>query len=515
MSLIWHIVRKDFRRLRWPLALWLLLPLGQMVLVTSASRTALNQVSFEGMGTWSMTWIGLTWSVGLILAAWLVMEDGLVSTQAFWRTRPVHGARLLAAKMLGAVLLFSVLPVLVMIPLWLWFGFSTRELGLAALELGLKQGIFTVAAFAVAGVTETAGQFLVRLIGTAVLVPLTLGYCAGVFDSRMGIDGDGLAESRYRLVLGIFVLIPLVMVAHQYLTRRRRRSYVLLGVGVSLMFAVRLGWQWDLTPCFREFPAEDLPRNIKFTPEPLTIEQQPEKPAKLLLRGTVSGAPAGAYVRLDAVRGWWSDGPDHRAGAKFIKETGLPLGNATRQVAGLGGQVGEPMTWEIMGLENEESLTRARAKSARLQIAVQGILMRGQVMGELPLHEGAVLQSGASRTRIIRLERLEGRLVVWLEERDAWPPWSARPQDSFLLLNPAVAPATSLGAGDFRALEFNSISIRQRQLVIAAPTHEVNGRTEEIPDWAEAARLVKVRFSPGDSFTGLLPVTLPAPPAAP
>ena len=75
MSLIWHIVRKDFRRLRWPLALWLLLPLGQMVLVTSASQTALNQVSFEGMGTWSMTWIGLTWSVGLILAAWLVMEE--------------------------------------------------------------------------------------------------------------------------------------------------------------------------------------------------------------------------------------------------------------------------------------------------------------------------------------------------------------------------------------------------------------------------------------------------------
>ena len=197
-----------------------------------------------------------------------------------------------------------------------------------------------------------------------------------------------------------------------------------------------------------------------------------------------------------------------------VKETGLPLESATRQVAGLGGPVDQPMSWEVAGFEREESLTRARADSARLQVAVSANLMRGQVVGELPLREGAVLQWGSSRTRITGLERVEGRLLVWLEERDAWPPWSARSQDGFLLRDPTVpAGAGFVAVTGKRGLEFNSISLSQCQLTITAPTRMVNGRIEDIPGWEEAARLVQVRFSPGHWFTKILPVELPASPA--
>jgi len=191
----------------------------------------------------------------------------------------------------------------------------------------------------------------------------------------------------------------------------------------------------------------------------------------------------------------------------------LSVGSAARQLAGLGGPVAESMPWLIAGFEREESLARARANPARLQVAVNVNLMHGSVIGELPLREGAVLRSGASYTRIIGLERLEGRLVVWLEERDAWSTWSAWMQDSFLLLNPAVAQKVSLSDGDNRTLVCNSLSLRQRQLSIPVPTREVSGRTVEVPGWEETARLVKVRFSPGEEFTKLLPVNLPAPTA--
>ncbi|MEJ1973156.1 MAG: ABC transporter ATP-binding protein [Lacunisphaera sp.] len=513
MNLIWHIVRKDLRRLRWPLLLWLLLPLVQWTLLATTSRTAMNPTAFDGMVTMSATWAGLTWVVGLILAAWLVMEDGLVSTQAFWRTRPINGARLLAAKTLGAILMFSVLPALLMVPIWLAGGFSARELGLAVLEIALKQAIFTVAAFALACVTETAGQFLVRLIGAALLGPLALAYCAGIFDGTLGYDGNGLAETRYRLVLGVGVLTPLAMAVYQYLTRRQLRSCVLLGAGVALMFALRFGWQWDLTPWFRKFPTEAAARNqeITFTHEALAFEPVPKKLGKLSLRGTVSGVSPGAYVSFHSVRGWWSDGADFRPGAKFSKETSLPLESATRQAAGGNAPVAAPMMWTAFGFEREETL--ARANSDRYQIAVTADLMRGRVVGELPLRKGAVLQTGSSRIRIIDLERDEGRLTIWLQERVGWPPWSARAQDGFLLLNPAVtAEAVFLKSSAGRAVEFNAISLGQRQLMIDVPMHEVNGRIVEVPGWEETARLVQVHFTPELRFTRIMPVNLPTAP---
>ncbi len=514
MSLTWHIIQKDFRRLLWPLGLWLLLPLAQLALLhRTAGQAVQSTAAFESMTYLFNTWSVLTWMGGFILAAWLVMEDTLAGTQAFWQTRPIKGTRLLAAKAMGAILMFGILPVLVMVPVWSVGGFSARELGLAALELSLKQAIFSVVAFAVACVTETSSQFMVRLVGTVVLVPLGLGYCADIFGGPMAYLGDGLAESRYRLVVGIFSLIPVAMVAHQYVTRRTRRSYALLVAGIALMFAVRFGWQWDLSPMFRRFPEENAALNptVRFTQQPATIEQRPKKNPALHLSGTVSGAPAGSYISLVSGRGWCGVGAGRRPGAKFTATAGAgrPPELAVRQAAGLRRPASEEVPWKAEGSEPDGLLAQAREDPTQFHVELQAYLMRGQVVGELPLREGATLQSGASHTRVVRVERFKGRLNIWLEERDAWPPWSARPADSFLLIDPAVAGETNLGTGEVRDLQFNSISIRQRELVIMVPTREVNGRSEEIPGWEDTAKLVKVRFSPGHRFTRVLTVDLP------
>lgn len=518
MSLVWHIVRKDFRRLRWPLLLWLLLPLAHWMMLSQASRTGGDPAEFGGMSTLSNTWMGLTWGVGLILATWLVMEDGLVSTKAFWRTRPVSGGRLLAAKVLGAILMFGVLPVAVMTPVWLAGGFSGRDWVLAALELSLKQGIFTVTAFTLASVTETAGQLLVRLIGAAVLGPLTVGFCAGVFAG--GLDdyvGEGWTESRYRVVMAVFFLTPLVMVVHQYLTQRRERSYVLAALGVALMFGLRFGWQWDLTPYFRSFPEDAAVQNqgINFQTESVKMVKSPmgNQFHSLRARGTVAGAPAGSYVSFDAVRAWWGDGEGRRPGAKLSNHMGAPGQVAARQTIEPAEPAAPPVAWYAGGFERDETMAWIRAHSARLQIAVRAHLMRAQRVGELPLREGAILKTGSSSTRITRLERIDGRLVISLDERSAWPPWSARSTDTYALGIPAVAAsggAVTVTVGDPRVIQFASISFRQRQLTVDIPTHEVNGRIVEIPGWEESAQLQKITISPQDWFTQILPVELAA-----
>lgn len=517
MSLVWHIVVKDLRRLRLALSLWLGLVLAHTALLWLGGDSIEPLSDYEGLDNFADTWGVIVGMVGFLLAAWLVMEDSLVDTRAFWPTRPISAGRLFAAKILGAILMFSVLPALVMVPVWWWCDFSGADLGMAVVEMALKQGLVTIAAFALACITETAGQFMVRLMGAAVVVPLLVAYCAGVWDGAPGHLGDGLLESRYRLVMGIFFLIPVLMVAQQFLARRRGRSYALLGAGIGLIVIVRLGWHGDLTPIYRKIPTESTASDpeISFTLEPVTFEQRPDAAPMMRLSGTVSGAARGTYVRLVSGRGWWGDISDARPGAKFDPSIAQPPENVVRQVAGHNSSSDESMPWTATGIEPAEAWARARTTPARFQVELRGLVMRGEILGELPLREGAVLRSGSSFTRITGLERQEDRLVVWLDERDAWPPWSwsERTEDSFLLRNPPVTSDMLLGGGDFRMVRLNSFLGRRRQLTITAPAREANGRTEEIPGWEDTAVLVKVRFTRDHELTRLLAADLSALPA--
>lgn len=513
MSLVWHIILKDLRRLRLPLSLWLGLLLARTALLWVGVGSVGSLASYEALGRFADFGGVIVGAVGFLLAAWLVMEDSLVDTRAFWPTRPISGGRLLAAKALGAILMFSVLPVLVMVPVWLGHGFSGRELGLAALELALKQGLFTIAAFVIACITETSGQFMVRLMGSVVLVPLWVMYCAGIWDGRpQAYLGDGLAESRYRVVLGILAVVPALMVVHQYLTRCRLKSLALLGVSVGLMFLVRLAWQWDLTPLYRKVPVEHVASDLalSFTLQPATFEQRPEKTPAVHLSGTVSGAPAGTYIRLVSGRGWWGDATSARPGAKFDLAVAEAPENVVRQAAGQSLPAGAAMPWTATGSEPAEAWARARSVPTGYQIELRALVMRGGILGELPLREGAVLRSGSSSARITGLERSEGQLIVWIEERDARPPWSwaTRAEDGFVVRNPTFASEILLGKVSSRAVQISAIMARRTSLVITVPTREVNGRVEEIPDWADGAVLTKVRFVPDRGLTRLLAVDL-------
>lgn len=506
MSLTWHIVRKDFRRMRWPLAAWLMLPLAEWTILTRASGMPIEPPAIQGMQTMTAFWTGLTCFGGLILAAWLVMEDALVGTQAFWQSRPISPVRLLVAKTLGALLMFAVLPVLVMVPVWLAASFPPRDMAWCAVELALKQLMFTVAGVALAAVSESAGQLLVRMIVAAVAVPLLTGYCAGIFDRGIRYNGDGLAETRYRIVMGLFVLLPLVMIAHQYLTRRTRRTYAILGVGILLALGLRFGWSWDLSGSVRRFPEEHATRlaGITFTAEPLAIEPG-HAPMKIFVRGTTSGTPAGSYIDFNGGRGWWSDAGGRQPGEKFIASVDAPLEPAAMEVVNSSRASEVAATWQLSTSLRDETVARTVRNASRLEIVADAVLMRGRVLGELPLSVGAVLKSGPVRLRITGVERLEDQWLVSVEQRLPWPPWSARAEDVFLLRNAGAATGHEyLGSGGEWMFKFNGVGVQLRRLSVPVPMHEVNGRQVELAGGREAARLVVVHFSPDLEFTPIL-----------
>jgi len=102
MNLTLHIVLKDLRRLRWPLAVRLLiiaLKLGigfSFVLTGGFSVMPVEWIKFLPQAL-----LGGELAFTFVLTAMLVHEDSLVGTTQFWLTRPISGARLLGAKLAG------------------------------------------------------------------------------------------------------------------------------------------------------------------------------------------------------------------------------------------------------------------------------------------------------------------------------------------------------------------------------------------------------------------------------
>ncbi len=519
MSLVWHIVRKDLRRLAVPLALWLVLLVGEAGWLPKISAAArLDLMTFEGLGSFVMVWEVITLVVGFLLAAWLVMEDGLTSTQAFWRTRPIHGARLLAAKTAGALLMFSVLPVLMLVPVWLGLGFSAWAMAVAAGELAIGSLPFTLAAFTLACLTETSGQFLVRLVGATLVLPWLVMFALDAWPKGRPSPAEVLADSQGPLVFGALVLTAASVLVHQYLRRDLRRSVVVLAAGLVLMVAVGRFGPRNLSTGNHDIPPAATrvgEPSVRFTHTGDTAVRDgmdKEDMARIVVGGEVMGVPAGSYVRFLGLQGSWHVGGESQRTGRFRPTEGadLPPVMVVRQVAGLPPtpEVGTAFRWDALGYGPADWLSQWDGAPIRLLGTIESMLMRGEFLGRLPLREGAELQAGASRTRLGAVLRSDDKVVLRLEERDASPgraailtgneqarfrgAWTV--EDCYVLSGPAFPEPVLLGRGSLATVRLHSILLGRRELVITAPTREVDGRLEEIPGWEETTMLEKIRF---------------------
>ena len=139
MSLTWHIIAKDLSRMRLAILAWLGLMALKILFYASVSGV---------FGSPSLPWLirlgrgpevpirgCIEPIIAFVFVGWMVFEDSLAGTDAFWVTRPISGARLLAAKTLGAALLFVLLPVAINVPWWLSCGFGAVQIAHAAIPM--------------------------------------------------------------------------------------------------------------------------------------------------------------------------------------------------------------------------------------------------------------------------------------------------------------------------------------------------------------------------------------------
>jgi hypothetical protein len=101
MRLIWHLVRADLRRHRWPIAAWLVTVSAATTLdgVVASLSPEVRQRFASSISVEAFLLIVTLLLFSVLLTVLVVQGDPPVGTDAFWMTRPIDPRILWAAKL--------------------------------------------------------------------------------------------------------------------------------------------------------------------------------------------------------------------------------------------------------------------------------------------------------------------------------------------------------------------------------------------------------------------------------
>lgn len=426
MSLSWHIVWKDLRRHRWALGVLALLHVGMIYGAESAFGSNLRGTGTGFGALWdarSSVPAALFWTaactLSYVLVAGFVHGDPTVGATAEWITRPISGARLFGAKVLGLVLGVVMVPIAVLLPWWLACGYGWAEVGTAARAIGFFQALIVVAGLPFAALTERYSRFLFwTLVGLAVL------FGAAVVTGPVTILSPWAEarETRSAVVFGLFIATALVGTIHQFLTRRRNRSVGLVVSGFLVAWVVLLTWSRVWLPDEKPpAPAKVKGAEIVLIPSGLHVRARPRGLDEVRVPYVVRGVPEGWLVfgsgelraewrgagalLFSAKAGSWTK--HHRAGVRRM--LGLRSWSEAEELKQM------PMQWTF-------DLAKTQVEQFQSgNVSLKGVapmrLNRTQVEGVQPLRVGDEWRGGAQSRRIAHIGRAGNEVAVTVLER--------------------------------------------------------------------------------------------------
>jgi hypothetical protein len=276
MKLTWHIIKNDVVRDRWAVLLWAALIVARVAIGLVLLRDAgadREWIRWMEIANGALTALGSL--VGYVLVARLVLADPLLGTDMFWATRPITRGRLLAAKVGGALLVYGLLPVALMMPWWIWCGFDARGIFWTAVDTFGWQLLMIAPALLIASMTNEISRVLLWTVLLGIAVMLWVSVLAGLFQNRLGDPSRefvGLGYTRFWLSCLLFIVFSLVVTSHQYLTRRVFRSGVLTAVTAGVVVAIGLFLRADVSQTLTGLPLPASAPEVQESLEAVTIE---------------------------------------------------------------------------------------------------------------------------------------------------------------------------------------------------------------------------------------------------
>ncbi len=256
IAAVFHLLRHDLTSLKPFLAAWV------AVLATQALVLWMGPPVPDGTAAPAMSLdvavLVMRLALTVVFVSALVLRHPVVGTTAFWMTRPIQRADLFASAIVSIGLVAVVLPFVACFLTFWGLGFDPAHAGTAALRVAIEQTAAAVLALLLAALTKHLAQAIVMAL--AAMVIGTAGLVAVMFLPRVTLP-FGLVvrqpEWAYAWAMAVPALVVLAIAAHQYLTLRTRRSYVLAALTlVVFLLAVRYPLiQWGAAPVI---PPADL-----------------------------------------------------------------------------------------------------------------------------------------------------------------------------------------------------------------------------------------------------------------
>lgn len=426
MKLTWHIVWKDLRRHRWALGALALLHVGMIYGAELAFGSNLRGTGTGFGALWearsttpAAMLMAAAFVLSYVLVAGFVHGDPTVGATAEWVTRPITGARLFGAKVLGLVLGVVMVPIAVLLPWWVVCGYGWAEVGTTARAIGLFQGLIIVVGLPFAALTERYSRFLFwTLVGLVVLIGAALVTVPVTIPSPWA----EARETRSAVAFWLIMATALAGTIHQFLTRRRNRSVVLVVSGFLAAWVVSLTWSWvwlrDEKP---PAPANIKAAEITLVPSGVHVRARPSGLDEVRVPYVVRGVPEGWLVYGSGeLQGEWR-GADGRS---FPAKVRAWSGHHHAEVRRLLGVKSWTEAEELKLMPMQWWFDLAKTQVEQLQsgkVSLNGVapvrLKRTQVEGVQPLRVGDVWQGGAQARRIAHIGRSGDEVAVTVLER--------------------------------------------------------------------------------------------------
>jgi len=231
MRIAIHIFKTDLRRL-WPLLLIVFAFIGFLTaaLTTNLRSVDPNPIEWTSfMQSSGLLGMGGLWILTVLLIVFLIHEEPPSGTSAFWLTRPIPCGSLLAEKA-GFIFLFLVaLPAAANLFVLSRYGLEANRIGSSLVTMLSADLIFIGIIVSLAVLTSSLQAFAIACLGTMLLVPL------GAKFLRIDVPMNLPFWIVKILIPGTLTgVVCLIVILHQYLTRRTRLSVTILVAGLLL-----------------------------------------------------------------------------------------------------------------------------------------------------------------------------------------------------------------------------------------------------------------------------------------
>ena len=421
MSLIWHIVKKDCRHLRWLLAGWLAIFALQIGLGAWAQLAAAYVFQAIPDALHAMNWllIDLQLIVAAMLAREIVHTDLLVESRTHWLTLPISGGQLLAAKLGGVILIVWLLPAAALWPWWLAHHWGLAELLFGTGVLVALHSAVTLPALMVAALTDSWTRFATWLFVFVFAVTMA-GVALMIRHESIPVEIRPSAlvpGSRMIVAIAVIALTVAVVLANQYLTRDRSRSLLMAGVGGLFVAMSLVFWNVDfLTPTVDTLTAVRLPEaRIRFQLSPISGgAESPVSPDRIAVVGLDTEGSIAGFAPGDSVTGqllnfgWkWPNNGIWRSGhAKVLTAFTSRRRIATEEEKARLFLPKEEVLYSL-GLPRVPSYVARRllAEPAEFSARAEMAIMREELLAEVPAQAGNRFGRGSERFAIATVDR--------------------------------------------------------------------------------------------------------------